>query len=298
MTDRGRRRAATGLAALVGLVLAGSVAACSDPPGPTIERERHAQDGARYVALGDSYTAGPRLGADSGPPGCEQTTGNYPHLVAERLDLALTDVSCGGATTADLAGSQTPPNGEPLPPQLDAVTEDTDLVTLGIGGNDGRVFGRLMTTCVGQAARDRAGAPCSAKGAEFRALVERQLAKLPGRLVEAIEAIRARAPDARILVVGYPAIFPASGTCDLLPLARGDYPFARELVGRINDGLSAAAATTGVGYVDVWSATDGHDICSTDPWIAGIAPERPGLEYHPYAEEQAAVADLLVDELR
>lgn len=280
------------------VVTAVLLAGCSDPPESKIDRSGSLPSGASYVALGDSYSAGPRLGPSTGPLGCEQTRGNYPHLLAARLDLDLTDVTCGGATSADLTESQTPPNGEPVPPQLDALSSSTDLVTIGMGGNDGKVFSELVTTCVGKAVKDRAGAPCTAEGASFRTKVERQIGKLPTRMVESIEAVRERAPKATIVVVGYPALFPESGTCDLLPLARGDYPYARELVSRINDGLAAAADQAGVEYVDVWAATDGHDICATEPWIAGLVPAQAGLEYHPYAREQAVVTDLLVAALR
>ncbi|TNM48217.1 SGNH/GDSL hydrolase family protein [Nocardioides albidus] len=279
---------------LAGLLLAG----CSDPPGPTIEHEDGLPPGASYVALGDSYAAGPRLGPSTGPTGCEQTAGNYPRMVAARLDLELTDVTCGGATTADLAGSQTPPNGTPIPPQLDALGADTDLVTVGIGGNDGDWLSELLTTCVGRAVEDRGGSPCTAEGTTFRSRAERQLDRLPDRLAQAFEDIRERAPKAVVLVVGYPHIVPETGTCELLPLAAGDYPYARDLLGRVNDSLAAAADRAGVGFVDVADATDGHDICSVDPWIAGIVPAEPALAYHPYAREQAVVADLLVDELR
>lgn len=280
------------------VVTAVLLAGCSDPPESKIDRSGSLPSGASYVALGDSYSAGPRLGPSTGPLGCEQTRGNYPHLLAARLDLDLTDVTCGGATSADLTESQTPPNGEPVPPQLDALSSSTDLVTIGMGGNDGKVFSELVTTCVGKAVKDRAGAPCTAEGASFRTKAERQIGKLPTRMVESIEAVRERAPKATIVVVGYPALFPESGTCDLLPLARGDYPYARELVSRINDGLAAAADQAGVEYVDVWAATDGHDICATEPWIAGLIPAQAGLEYHPYAREQAVVTDLLVAALR
>jgi len=286
------RRAASVLV-VAALLLAG----CSDPPKSKLDRSGAVPRGASYVALGDSYAAGPRLGPSSGAVGCEQTQGNYPHRLAERLGLDLTDVTCGGATTADLAGSQTPPNGEPVPPQLDALDADTDLVTIGIGGNDGKVFAELMTTCVGKAVEDRAGAPCTAEGAPFRVKAERHLAKLPGRMADVLAVIAERAPKARIVVVGYPAAFPESGTCALLPLARGDYPFAREYISRVNDALAAAAEQAGATYVDVWAATDGHDICATDPWIAGLIPAQPALEYHPYAQEQTVVTDLLVAEL-
>ena len=261
-------------------------------PEPTIQRPNKLA-GQAYVALGDSYTAGPRLGVASGAQGCEQTTGNYPHLLASRLGLKLTDVSCGGATSESLTRSQTPPNGRPVPPQLEALRADTDLVTLGIGGNDGHLFATLVTTCVGLAAKHRKGAPCARLAKGQRDGLGSAVTGLSDRLVAAVRRIRERAPRARVVIVGYPQVFPAEGTCDMLPLAAGDYPFARRLLQRVVDAQKDAAARTRSDYLDVWTATEGHDICSTDPWVAGLIPTERALEYHPYAKEQEVVADLL-----
>lgn len=283
---------------LLVVVAAGSVllAGCKAEPDPGPAPERPSDTvaaGEVYVALGDSYTAGPRLGVTTGAQGCEQTAGNYPHLLADRLGLELTDVSCGGATSESLTERQTPPNGSPVPPQLDALTAETDLVTLSIGGNDGKAFGTLVTTCVGLALRDRQGAPCAELGKKKRDGLGAQVTTLARRLGKAVQQIRERAPRARIVMVGYPQMFPASGTCDLLPLAKGDYPFARDLIERVVQAQQDAATRAGIDYVDVWTATEGHDICSVDPWVAGLVPTERALEYHPYAQEQQVVADLL-----
>lgn len=259
----------------------------ADTALPTIEA------GDRYVAIGDSYTSGPRIGDSSGNQGCEQTTGNYPHRLAAAMELDLVDVSCGGANTASLTGRQTPPNGKPVAPQLDALTEDTDLVTLSIGGNDGKVFGNLVTTCVGLAARDPEGSPCATLAGSADGELAAAIAGLADKVADAAKTARERAPEARVLVIGYPQIFPATGTCDELPLATGDYPFAHDLMQRIVAAQQAGAEQAGVEYVDVWTATQGHDICADEPWIAGITPDGRALSYHPYAEEQQAVADLL-----
>ena len=86
----------------------------------------------RYVALGDSYTAGPGIPhqtAESG--GCRRSDHNYPHLVAAALGVArLIDVSCGSATTAHMTSPQALPGGLTNGPQFDALTPDVDLVTL------------------------------------------------------------------------------------------------------------------------------------------------------------------------
>ena len=79
---------------------------------------------SKYVALGSSYAAGPGVPTQSGGA-CARSSGNYPSLVAAKLHLALVDVSCSGATTANVLTLSQGTNA----PQLDAVTSDTSLVT-------------------------------------------------------------------------------------------------------------------------------------------------------------------------
>ncbi|WP_435770694.1 SGNH/GDSL hydrolase family protein [Nocardioides sp. SYSU DS0651] len=290
------RRAVPVAAALLLALLAGG---CND--GGDIDvgdvRIEPVQAGDEYVALGDSYTSAPGVGVRTGPRSCLQTDLNYPHLLAEQLDLELTDVSCGGAKTTDLTGSQDPVAGRPVPPQLDAVSPKTDLVTLSIGGNDSGVFGNLVTTCVRLARENPDGAPCQELSQVSNGRTAEVLDAIEERIVDVLGEIRERAPEARIVVVGYPQIFPASGTCDRLPLAEGDVPFAHEIIRQLTLAMKEAADRTRAEYVDVWSATDGHDICAVEPWVAGAKPERPATPYHPYAEEQRAVADLLVEKV-
>src|SRR5215212_4550423 len=91
---------------------------------------------AHYVALGDSYSAGPLIPTTDLAGGCARSDHNYPSLVAQRLGVReFTDATCSGATTRDLAAEQHPFEGSTIPPQLTSVTADTDLVTIGIGGN-------------------------------------------------------------------------------------------------------------------------------------------------------------------
>ena len=99
--------------------------------------------GKEYVALGDSFTADwgvDPVAADEPSTGCRQSTNNYPHQVAANLGLNLTDVSCAGALTTNMTQSQTSfPDGlthPAAPPQFDALTATTEIVTIGIGGND------------------------------------------------------------------------------------------------------------------------------------------------------------------
>jgi hypothetical protein len=61
----------------------------------------------QYVALGDSYTAGPGIpGPDGGPAGCQRSSRSYSALVTLHLRLKpdqLRDTSCSGAVAADLS---------------------------------------------------------------------------------------------------------------------------------------------------------------------------------------------------
>lgn len=262
-------------------------AATADDEGAATGASTPSVSGPTYVALGDSFTSAPGVGRSTGPSACFRTDANYPHLLAERLGLRLVDVSCAGATSRDLRFPQA--GIEDAGAQLDAITPDTALVTLSIGANDDGLFGALATQCVdlgfGQ------GAPCSQADRFADAGVRAELAALEQETVRSVRAIRERAPDAEVVVVGYPQLVPASGTCDLLPLAAVDVPFVREVNRRLAAALERGARSAGVAYADMWAASEGHDACADEPWIAGRRPVGPGAPLHPYAAHQEAVAD-------
>lgn len=251
----------------------------------------------RYVALGDSYTAAPLVPDTDLQDGCLQSDGNYPHLVAEELEgTALVDVSCSGADTLSLVGVQRTSDGLTRPPQFDAVTEDTSLVTLRIGGNDFGLFSTLVGGCAQVARTDPDGSPCTDVASGEATEV---LAKIEDRIASAVAGIQDRAPDARVIVVGYPQIVPQDDTsCAALPLATGDLPFARTVNEGLSDAAEEAARRAGVDFVDAYALSEGHDICSDDPWIAGKDTDAGrALAFHPYAEEQEAVAQEVLEVL-
>jgi lysophospholipase L1-like esterase len=252
----------------------------------------------QYVALGDSYTAAPLVPPTDTSTVCLRSEVNYPALVAEDLPgTALTDVSCSGARTGNMTAPQSGLGGS-VPPQFDALRASTDLVTVGLGGNDEGLFATVLGRCTRLASADPRGAPCLAELDGASASLDETLAAIRHRIASVVAGVRKRSPDARILVVGYPQIVPESGTCDLLPLAAGDYPFARS----VNEGLTRAvrlgAEDAEAEYVDLWTASRDHDICATDPWINGrITSADTALAYHPLAVEQRAVADIVLDTL-
>jgi lysophospholipase L1-like esterase len=282
------------VAVCASLVLVGSLPVANASASPGF---RH------YVALGDSYTSAPLVPLpDLLSLGCVRSYSNYPKMVAAALHVwRFTDVSCGGADTTNMTQPQSTPLGTAAP-QFDALTPDTDLVTLGIGGNDFGVFGDIVGTCPGLRASDPTGSPCRAHftvdGVDT--LVAR-ITQTQARIATVVQGIKQRSPQATILLIGYPKIAPEHGTCpSILPFADGDYSYLYSIEQALNSAVSTAAAANGATYVDTFGPSTGHDACAPDgqAWIQGkdINLLR-ALNYHPRFEGQAGVASLTVKTL-
>ena len=285
------------LAALV-LAVSGGLVGCSDTDGASAEGTvvADAPTIASYVALGDSFTAAPLVPDTSLADGCFRSSGNYPSLVADELDARLRDVSCSGASTADLAGRQQLGFGTSegtAAPQLDALRRGTDLVTLGIGGNDEQLFQTLVQQCTALA--DQPGSPCTDALASTVVDPNEVFATVDRRVTRALRAIQRRSPEAVVVLVGYPRLVDAAGDCPAMPLADGDVPLVVELERRLNRTLARAARRTAAEYVDMRPVSRGHEICSADPWVNGrVTDQQRAAAYHPFAEGQHAVADELL----
>jgi len=312
---RGRTGAAARVAAAVagfalmlggcGMLTEGGSVAPGGVSEPSVRPVRHVED-APYVALGDSYTAGPAISHQDGKPsGCRRSSRNYPSVVAEQLGLSgsdAKDVSCSGETAAGL-GSPQHVKGGTNPPQLDALSAKDRLVTIGIGGNDVGYFDVLETCAkLGVAAQaiGEAG-PQSAPCRDHYGLdgLDARITEAGRTVAGVLAEIRRRAPRAKVLVVGYPAVFPASGGCDNLLLTEGDVAFLRGLEQRLDDELKTTAQAAGDTYVDTYTASQKHDACEpadarwVEPLLAsGAAP------LHPNADGEAAMADAVLAALR
>ena len=306
-----RSRAATRGAATASLIALAFVAsscagtperapAAVGQPRAAATTETAVSDYPQYVALGDSYTAAPLVPVTDTTNGCLRSDSNYPSLVAAAMPgTTLVDVSCSGADSAAMVGAQQI-GGQSQPAQFDALTEEIDLVTVGIGGNDFNLFGRLLGQCVVRGGATADADSCEADlGPQGRAQVERDLTTISSYLTSIVTGIRDRAPGATVVVVGYPQIVPATGTCpELLPLAPADYAYARELNEKLAAAVKSGALAAKAEYVDVFRASEGHDICSGDPWINGRDSKfGQALAFHPFAAEQAAVAKLVLAKL-
>jgi lysophospholipase L1-like esterase len=259
-----------------------------------------AQVAGTYVALGDSYTAGPLLPLIDQPYGClRSSTLNYPHLVADRLGIAVRDVSCSGAETEDMFAPQGVTPG-PNPPQLDALDAGVGLVTLQIGGND-IGFSGIAEDCV---SLDPTGHPCQDRfvvdGVDE---ISRRIAETEPLVAAVLATIHDRAPAARVLVVPYIDILPAAlpQLCwPQLPIAYADVPYLRAKEQELDAMLARVAAANGAEYVDAYTPSVGHDACQPPGlrWVEPLVPANLAAPIHPNALGMLGVADAVVAQLQ
>jgi lysophospholipase L1-like esterase len=243
----------------------------------------------RYVALGDSFTAGPFIPHRQGTPiACLRSDHNYPSLVARLLQPgAFTDVSCSAATTDDMTRAQPVLFGHNIP-QLDAVTRETTLVTIGIGGND-IGYSRIVLSCATLSLTSPHGAPCTRY---YGASLDQRIAATAPKIAALLRAVHARAPRARVLLVGYPRMLPARTGCwPTVPAASGDVPFLDGFERHLNTMLAEQARLGGADFVDAYTTAQRHDMCAADRWVEGILVTSPAAPVHPNAKGMQFVAD-------
>ena len=297
MTDgsRSHRAAKRRQGIAVGVAL-GSCALVAMSTSPAAAHGGGHGRGTSYAALGDSYTAGPAIPTQV-DANCARSDHNYPSLVAAARGVrTFKDVSCSGATTEEMWKPQGT-NG----PQLDALNHDTDLVTVQIGGND-IGFGSIIGTCAKLAPTNPAGDPCrqyySSSGYDQLAV---NILKAAPKVDAVLRAVHARAPHARVLVVGYPDLLPddGSGCYPAVPFATGDFPYLRDTGKRLNLMLRLVAGANRAEYVDTYGPTRGHDMCKAPDvrWIEPLQPASPAAPAHPNAKGEEAMARAVLERL-
>jgi lysophospholipase L1-like esterase len=268
-------------AALAADPAAASAAALPALPGP-------------MVALGDSYTAGALLPSEltARPLGCLRSAKAYPVLVAAALGAPLTDVACASAGVKDMTAAQ-PTGIGTNPPQLDALAPEDSVVMLTLSGDD-IGFMNVLDKCVELSFTDPWGSPCQAHYTsggtdQLAALVKADAPRMAAVLAD----IAARAPRARIVVVGYPDMFPLSGGCwPAVPITDGDIAYLRGIELRLNAMLAADAQAAHATFVNAYTPTIGHDFCQPERIrdVEGLLPGSWVLPFHPNARGQAALA--------
>jgi lysophospholipase L1-like esterase len=241
--------------------------------------------GLDYVAMGSSFAAGPGIlpvQAGSGAAACARSSGNYASIVARETGANLTDVSCSGATTANvLTDAQ---SGQP--PQVQAVTGATRAVTVTIGGNDVDYLGSLDAyTC-----QDDGGSGC---GTVDRTAIDQTFTVLAGRLENVVNAVHAGSASAHVYLVDYFTILPDSGACTGVPLTSDQLTYERSIASRLATATATAAAATGATVVDLAAASHGHDACSASPWVETGHPAAGRSQYHPNEAGMRAAATLV-----
>ncbi len=260
------------------LILAAACSSSATKPPPTEPFNLRI-----YAALGDSYAAGEGLApfeADSGP--CHRSPSAYPRVIAAQEGPTLGFAACTGATAADLAG------------QLASVDPQSDLVTITVGGNDAG-FATVVGDCL------IATEPCSRLDAQ----VEASLGRLRPILAAVYGRVKARAPNARLVVVGYPQVVADPSKVDLdacpavatpLPgrrITADDARWLREKGDRLSEVIRAATKATGGSYVDVAADFAGHEACAADPWLTGVVLVDLKASFHPTVAGQAELARLV-----
>jgi lysophospholipase L1-like esterase len=227
-----------------------------------------------YVALGDSYSSG--LGTGSylnDGTSCSRSAYAYPALDAVRLGLTLTLRACAGATVADVRQTQ-----------LDALSGTTGYVTVTAGGND-IGFASVLTECAKPAWFSDCNGAIDAAVAVIRTQLPASLAGLYGD-------IRAKAPNARTVVLGYPRLFNGID-CHLLTWFSGAEMTRLNATADLLDSTTAAAASAaGFAFVDPRATFTGHAVCSSSPWINNLTwPVE--ASFHPNKAGQAGYAAVL-----
>ena len=269
MSARGRFVSclATAVVALSGFVTVGALPAAGGA-GRVVE----------YVALGDSYAAGWGGGERYFNGDCKQSAQGYPALLdaQERIDL-VANATCKGAKTSDVINTQ-----------LSALKPDTRLVTLTVGGNDLDVSG-LANLCLTEPAN------CIA---EINLRLTTRLPKLGPALIELYATVAAQAPDARIVVTGYPHLFepaPGSPNADIIDAIN---KATDQLNATIKEAVTVTQnADVNIRYVDVVPEFAGHGLVIPFNPNAFINPPGHEAAFHPNAAGYRAYADAIFDAL-
>jgi GDSL-like lipase/acylhydrolase family protein len=266
-TSRHRRSVALA-ASIVAVALA--IPAAASAAGPT------------YVALGDSYSSafGVMPLAPTAPPECGQSTLNYPHLVASALNLSLTDVTCGGAKTENFTVAQYPDQ----PPQFDALSASTEVVSVGMGGNDNNLFITLLAGCTEtDAGRPNVGAPCKQK---YEGFVKESFEGDQAPREASYAQIHTLSPNAKVFIVGYPEITPSNGYCPTaFPWTTGDLRWFRSVTAKGNAALKRSAKANGETFVNTFGPSKGHSGCEAvgTRWVEPLIGSLTGVPVHPNA---------------
>jgi len=213
-----------------------------------------------YVALGDSYSSGTGTRDYSLNSGCQRGPYAYPALVkADRPNTTLTFVACSGAKTTDVLSNQ-----------VGSLSASTTIVTITIGGNDAG-FSSVITQCAYPLVS------CNSNITTAQSYISNTL---PGRLDSVYSQIRTRAPNATVVVLGYPRLF-MGVDCNAGTFFSTDEMTKLNATADLLKNVTAArAAAHGFTFKDAIPSFTGHAVCSSTEWLNGLS-NPIGDSYHP-----------------
>lgn len=282
------------------------------------ERRGYVRTGYKYVALGDSFSSGEGVEPFFEPGNaCHRSTLAYATRVRRpaiagkkqptiystraRPEVEWGFQACSGAQTDNVTVKDAAHGGDPLSqlereraadtPAINAndlpVDENTDLVTITIGGND-MGFADVLQACAfsKNCTTEKYDNLCTPGGEKV--LMSQNLRcrrdALSPKLDEVYRLIHEQAPGARILAIGYPQLFPKQKDdqdCRQLkrPVGVGRVSFAnteqnylRQATSELNQLIAARAEASGAArFVAVDDYFDGHEICAAEEWVHPLA---------------------------
>ncbi|GGQ33565.1 SGNH/GDSL hydrolase family protein [Streptomyces roseolilacinus] len=249
-----------------------------------------------YVAMGDSFAAAPLvLPIDPSNLLCLRSLADYPHIAAKALGAKLTDVSCSGATTEDFSA----PQHSSTAPQYNALNQDTDIVSITIGGNDTGLVAATLN-CVNLLPKPF-GKSCAAEYTKSGVdTLKSDIDTWASTFNAALSRVNRLAPNADIFIIGYGNYIRPGGCFPTQPLWDVDATYIQETVDHLSTTLKKAARTHGATYVDTYSLGIGHDTCAApvDKYIEGLLPTRIAAPLHPNAAGSRAIGEALATAVR
>ena len=261
--------------------------------------------GDEYVALGSSFASGPGI-AEILDQGCARSSENYAQLVAREFNLALQDVSCSGATIANVVTTpQRNQSGETVATQIDVLSDKTKLVTVTVGGNS---FDYSLRTI--QAACDATGifsravkksVLCFMVGQMDTSGNAEALKTIDSQLSTMLEAIKAKAPNAKIVFVDYTTVFAKSAEqCTAnQPIDSVEVDKFIEQAEQFAQAIETVTNTMGIELIKMSEASQNHHVCAKEPWVSGFEYGSNGIiPYHPNRKAMVKAAELIIDALK
>ncbi|MFJ4802924.1 SGNH/GDSL hydrolase family protein [Streptomyces murinus] len=226
-----------------------------------------ASNSGGYVALGDSYASGVGAGSYISSSGdCDRSTNSAAYLWnAAHKPTSFAFNACSGATTDDVMANQ-----------LGSLNSSTSLVSISIGGNDAG-FASVMQTCVLNSDSTCLSAIASAKSYITNTL--------PGKLDTVYNAIHSKAPNARVVVVGYPRFYLLGQVC--LGLSDTKRSAINGAADTLDSTIQSRVSAHGFAFGDVRSAFSSHEICSSSSWLHSLNVLDLTESYHPTAAGQS-----------